>query len=420
MTDLQNMIFRPRDETGGAKTQTGARSTGADGKQYAMVDDSDIATFNVMTEDELRAEAAEAQETANDILQMGRSKAMKEMGSSPLKKASPAKGLGMARTEAKLATKKSATLPAPGSASRAPAHAPSRLPASMDVPGGFGHAQDPDERSQAATGLLQRKYEQNVKVVEMLFDEKKALEAKIHNLEMRVSVDGSSITGGTFEDQVAAVKQVASPEKMRPQRASSPTSTSRGHKKTSTPTGRTARSMSAGAKRPSPGKAGASSLGAAAAAELFGGKKSAQSLRQSQFVLQLQADSDRYLQKKKGHEETDRQERIEKEQYEKERYRRLVRANKAPPFTGMMERAEKAAEINRERAEKKRREGEEEERKEESMRRKARIDHINKPRSSGELSWKVPPSHTSYRVWHTQRTRHAHHSHIRNHGEHGL
>ena len=89
---------------------------------------------------------------------------------------------------------------------------------------------------------------------------------------------------------------------------------------------------------------------------MFGGVKSSESMRQSQFVLRLQADSDRYMQRKKGAEEMELKERLDHEAYEQEKYKRLLRAKNAGPFKGMMERAERSAELNRERAEKKKRE----------------------------------------------------------------
>jgi len=382
MTDLQNKIFRPNED--GKQSNPGKSAKSGISIREKV---SDEAVYNSMTDDQLRNEAVGAQEAAIEILEFGRSKAIKEAKHSPLKKSSgsPGAGLGMARTGAMLERQRAAEKQPEKAHTVQP---PSRLPPSMEAPGGFGVAQHADDRMNAATNLLQNKYEQNVKVVEMLFDEKKALEEKIASLEQLVSGSGMptpSITGGTFDEQVAAAKRVASPERLgAPQRASSPKSKGR---KGST-TARTARSMSAGTKRPSPDKPGASSLGAAAAAELFGGHKSAKSLRQSQFVLQLQADSDRYLQKKKAAEEKERQKRKDAEAYEQEKYKRLVRANKAEPFTAMMERAEKADAINKERAIKKQREKEEKERKEEAARRKKRIDHINKARPSGELTWK--------------------------------
>ena len=339
--------------------------------------------FHTLSEDELRKEAAEIQVSATEILEMGRSKAMKEHKVPFRGKASP----GQSRPSTAPTNKTTATkMPSPK--------------ADTSKAGGYGVPQNADERIDAALELMQAKYEQNVKVVEMLFDEKRQLEQHISELQDRMnpalSLDGTitrSITGGTFDEQVAAAQRVASPERAvmgGPKRADSPTRKGTDNKARGR-AGTGARSMSAGSKRPtgtSPSKVGAASLGAVAAANLFGGGKSSQSMRQSQFVLRLQADSDRYMQRKKGAEEKELKERLDHEAYEQEKYKRLLRAKNAGPFKGMMERAERSAELNRERAEKKKREAEEKERSEAEMRRKKRIDHINKELPSGELTWK--------------------------------
>jgi len=402
LTDLQNMIFRPRKEgSNDPQIDSSKRAVGDDGKLYKKIDHKDYGIFNVLNEDELRVEARKAQEMATGILEMGASldKQTRSTTKSPPK-------LGMARTSVLIANrqrqKEAAELEAVTPAAEkagAPLHTTDYEEPIGSAPkgpqGGFGIHQTVAERNAATIGIITSKFTENLNVVEQLYDEKRSLEEHIENLESQLQRTGASkltksISGGTFQEQVEAAKEVVSPHRQgrapNPGRSTSPNT--RGQK--SKPgIMRTARSASAGTKRSTQPQA-TRSMGAAAAADLFGGanRQSTRALRQSQFVLQLQADSDRYIQKRKAAEEKERKAKLEADQYEQEKYKRLLKANKAEPFYGMIERAEQAAEVNTERRARKQREREEAERKEAAARRKKRLDHLNKQLPKNEMTWK--------------------------------
>ena len=402
--ELQNFIKVPRKEgTVQPAVDNTVRSTRDDGKLYRMVDHKDFGKYHVLTESELRDEARKAQESAVSILEMG-SQIVAKKPKSPVKTSAGTKKMRQEKNirkkavaaavaaEAELEDNKEEDTTADMILTGQPLHGGN---------GGFGIPMDSNERINSTTAVIKEKYEQNLKVVDILFEEKKSLESRVMALETALEDAGLDVTQVTRPDTAPDMIDVPTGDTSvmpGPMRSTSPTAASKRNNKVGT----TARSMSAvGGSRnknsksatssgsPSRGKVG---MSANQASQMFGpggiSNKMNKKDRHDLFVAKLQASVDNHKQKKLNADEKERQKKLDHDKYMREQAERRKRAKNAGPFTDMMKRQEEAAELQKEKMEKKKKETDDKERKEAEARRKKRLDHINKELPKNELTWK--------------------------------
>ena len=403
--ELQNMIKVPRKEgTVQPAVDNTVRSTRDDGKLYRMVDHRDFGKYHVLTEAELRDEARKAQESAVGILEMG-SQIVAKKTRSPIKTSAGTKKM---RQEKNVRKKAVAASVAAEAEAEKEANKEEDTTADMILTGaplhggsgGFGVPMDSTERINSTGLIIKEKYEQNLKVVDILFEEKKSLESRVVALESALEDAGLDINQVIRPDTAPNTTDIPTGDEGTmpgPMRSISPTAAT----KRSNKVGTTARSMSAKGSRtqksksstssgsPSRGKVG---MSASQASKMFGPGGISNNMnkkdRHDLFVAKLQASVDNHKQKKLNADEKERQKKLDHDKYMRELAEKRKRAKNAGPFTDMMKRQEEAAELQKEKMEKKKKEAEDAERKEAAARRKKRLDHINKELPKNELTWK--------------------------------
>jgi hypothetical protein len=110
-------------------------------------------------------------------------------------------------------------------------------------------------------------------------------------------------------------------------------------------------------------------------------------LRRSNFELALQADTDKYLQRRRALEAKERKEKAAQLQWENAQHDRLRKAGKATEFYGLMARQEAAEQKATERALQKQKEREEEQKREREAIQRQRQARLAKPPPKSEMDW---------------------------------
>ena len=196
---MQSLVIQPRSgHTRVAKTDTSQRTIGGDGKLYKLVDSSDEHKFRIMSEEDMLLEARKAQDIAATIRS---TKKVIKNGTRQVKRAtqSPNKEQRIENKKWRQTVDsiKQAPVVSPASSPTKPivkVHEPIAKVVSMDEP-----AVVPDALLKAMT-LLQTKYEKNLEVIDILFQEKKQMEEKVSRLESKL-VENSS----KFENSIGLV-----------------------------------------------------------------------------------------------------------------------------------------------------------------------------------------------------------------------
>lgn len=430
----QSMVVQPRSSASRiAKVDESQRTIGSDGKLYKLVDSKDAYKYKVMSEDDMILEACRTQEYSRTIAS-GRKTSTNRI---PPKRAT--QGLNKSqRIENKRYNEKigsnasvsrgenahpNMTMSITGSGALRPTYAANDSQSHM---GGVGDSMDSiPEGMLRSMALLQSKYEKNLEVIDILFNEKKKMEQKVALLESKMVEDANKFEVGIgvktreeCEDELVRSSGGLHPPKpseeavtpsmaaalfgdngqSQTHRASAPTSVSR-----------TVRSQSAGRLRPAGAPRGrmvASSGGSAsvmrrsqddsAVSSSQGVRKRSMSVDSSRKSvgafsqsIQMQASIDRYMQRKSLLEQKEKADQLEQKAFEQAQRERYLRASKnGREFKEMAQRCAQAEAKKNERLAAHNAKMKELEEKEKEARRKAFQDHLNKPIPKHELSWK--------------------------------
>lgn len=267
--------------------------------------------------------------------------------------------------------------------------------------------------------VLQSKYEKNLEVIDILFNEKKKMEQKVAILESKM-VEGANkfeIGIGTktreeCEDQLVRASgglhaPKPSEEAVTPSMAAALFG-NEGQRTAPAAASRTVRPQSAGRTRPpapSRGRMAASSGSASvlrrsqddsAVSSSQGAKKRSMSVDSSRKSvgsfsqsIQMQASIDRYMQRKSLLDQKEKADQLEQKAYEQAQRERYLRASKnGKEFKEMTLRCAQAEQKRTDRLAAHATVLKEKEEKEQEVRRKKVVDHLNKPIPKHELTWK--------------------------------
>lgn len=243
--------------------------------------------------------------------------------------------------------------------------------------GGLAVSQSAEDRIQAAVRTMREKYEQNLQVVEQLFDEKRYMERKVQVLEqrLRANLSGAERHEDEFADPSAGDEDVPLYEDLALERGEYEEVP---HARSSVPL-RAARhsafdpddhlqrdgvNRANGSNRPgglsaleaaamldssrrrpesAPAARGRAGAGRASSADDLGGRSSHVRTSRSSSAgrsgrvpavtvtcisANLQADADRYIQKRRMWEEQERQRKLDEERYEQQLKERFLRVSK--------------------------------------------------------------------------------------------
>lgn len=434
----QSLVIQPRvSNTRTAKTDISQRTTGSDGKLYKLVDGRDQYKYRVQSEDDMILEAKKTQDYAASI-----TAGKRPQSTNRIRPKRATQGLDKQqridnrkyKTQLAIKHKENTTpnmaITNSGSLQPLPPAPPPEATVESAVP----------EQLLNALNLLQTKYEKNLEVIDILFDEKKRMEQKVAMLESKMVEDANKFEigiGAKTHEECAEEQRAASgglhppkpsEEAVPPSMAvalfadqSVPSQQEDPSSSTQPTHGRSqvrskqcqsgkVRSHSAGRLRSSGSQQKVSQNDRSGVASVLrrsqddsnvgrgrsnsetqrsnsgDSRKSVGSFSQS---IQMQASIDRFLQRKSLLEQKEKAEQLEQKAYEQAQRERYLRASKnGKEFKEMSARQEIALQKRTDKLKALQQKQKEKEDKEKELRQKKIQDHINKPIPKHELTWK--------------------------------
>lgn len=414
--NLQYLIVQPRSgNTRIPKVDSSTRTIGSDGKLYKLVDEADQYKYKIMSEDDILLETRTSKEMAASI-NAGRKPlaARNQSGGSPRSPRSPRTGriskekriqqnAWKKKVEAEaLVVDKSLSTPKPPTKSTSPVKPPpadeNTMPSSVVN----------------ALSVLQSKYEKNLEVIDLLFQEKKQMEEKVKILETKLSESTNKFENAigvntSMESTDGSVLQPPKPAQLSASMAAAlfgpnttisydvddisveetPVSHSFKHRPhSSSAESVPSRHRASSASRGRPLSASTSAIPSTRAASTDS-RRSSESRRSFGQSIQMQASIDRYIQRKILIDQKEKEKALEQKEYEQSlRERNLRAARNGTEFKDMTRREEAAKKKKMEKIAEEKAKQEAKERAEKLARKKAIAERLNRPASKNELTWK--------------------------------